>query len=173
MSSTLLLNADMQPVSLLPLSTVVWQESIRYLVLDKATVLEWYDEWIVRSANWETRVPAVMMLKIYQKPKHTMRLSKRNVFLRDEYTCQYCGVPVSEQAATLDHVHPVSRGGKTTWENSTTACKSCNYKKAAHIGKMKPKQIPYRPHFWDLVEKRKKQGFHIQHLSWTHYLGIG
>lgn len=167
--STLLLNADMQPVSLLPLSTVNWQEAIRYLVLDKVEVLAWYENWIVRSARWETQVPAVIMLKEYQKPKNTMRLSKRNVFLRDEYTCQYCGTSVSETNATLDHVYPTSLGGKTTWENSTTACKPCNYKKGAHT-KMKPKNVPHRPHFWELVEKRKKQGYQIPHQSWNDFL---
>jgi len=172
MSTTLLLNADMQPVSLLPLSTVDWQEAIRYLVLDKVEVLAWHEDKIVRSARWETRVPAVIMLKAYQKPKHTMRLSKRNVFLRDQYACQYCGTEVNDQSATLDHVHPVSLGGKTTWENSTTACKSCNYRKAAHVGKFKPKQTPYKPHFWDLVEKRKKRGYTMPHPSWHDFLSL-
>ena len=74
------------------------------MVLDKCTVLEWYDDWIVRSARWETRVPAVLMLKEYQRPKHTMRLSKRNIFLRDSFTCQYCDISVTESTATLDHV---------------------------------------------------------------------
>jgi len=69
-------------------------------------------------------------------------------------------------------VHPVSKGGKTTWENSTTACKPCNYKKAAHVGKMKPKNAPYKPHFWDLVEKRKLKGYHLHHPSWATYLGV-
>ncbi len=167
--STLLLNADMQPVSLLPLSTVDWQEAIRYLVLDKVEVLAWHDDWIVRSARWETPVPAVIMLKEYQRPKSTMRLSKRNVFLRDEYLCQYCGCEVTEATATLDHVHPVSLGGKTTWENSTTACKPGNYRKAAHT-KMKPKHPPHKPHFWELVDKRKRRGYHIQHPSWADFL---
>lgn len=62
--STLLLNADMQPISLLPLSIVDWQEAIRYMVLEKADVLEWYDDWVVRSARWETRVPAVLLLSL-------------------------------------------------------------------------------------------------------------
>ena len=169
---TLLLNADMQPVSLLPLSTVDWQEAVRYMVLDKCTVLEWYDDWIVRSARWETRVPAVLMLKEYQRPKHTMRLSKRNIFLRDSFTCQYCDIAVTEATATLDHVLPVSKGGKTTWENSTTACRSCNYRKAAHVGKMKPKLTPYKPHFWDLVAKRRVSGYHMSHPSWSNYLNM-
>jgi 5-methylcytosine-specific restriction endonuclease McrA len=171
MSSTLLLNADMQPVSLLPLSVVEWQEAIRYMVLDKVKVLEWHEDWIVHSARWQTRVPAVIMLNQYQKPKHTMRLSKRNIFLRDAYTCQYCGIAVTEVTATLDHVLPVSKGGKTTWENSATACKSCNYKKAAHVGKMKPKITPYKPTFWDLVAKRRDRVYHFHHPSWSNYLG--
>jgi 5-methylcytosine-specific restriction endonuclease McrA len=140
------------------------------MVLDKIEVLAWYDNWVVHSATWETNVPAVIMLKEYQKPKHTMRLSKRNVFLRDQYECQYCGAEVTDQSATLDHVHPVSKGGKTTWENSTTACKPCNYKKAAHVGKFKPTQAPYKPHFWDLVEKRKRRGYHLGHPSWADFL---
>lgn len=169
--STLLLNADAQPVSLLPLSIVDWQEAIRYLVLDKVRVMEWHDDWVVRSARWSTRVPAVIMLKEYQKPKSSMRLSKRNIFLRDGYTCQYCGVQCNDVTATLDHVLPSSLGGKTTWDNCTTACKTCNYKKGATT-KMKPKIMPYKPDFWELVGKRKARGFHLHHPSWANYLGL-
>ena len=67
MSACLILNADASPISVLPLSTIPWEEAIRYLVTDKATVLEWHDDWIVRSERWSTRVPAVMILKEYQK----------------------------------------------------------------------------------------------------------
>ena len=167
--STLLLNADAQPVSLLPLSTVDWQEAIRYMVLNKVEVLSWYEDWVVRSARWETRVPAIIMLKEYQKPKSTIRLSKRNVFLRDLYVCQYCDKEVKDSEATLDHVHPVSQGGKNTWTNLTTACKPCNYRKANHTT-MKPKKVPHKPDFWELVEKRRQRGFHYAHPSWADYL---
>ena len=115
--TTLVLNADAQPVCLLPLSIVGWQESIRYLVLDKVTVMGWHDDWIVRSANWSTRVPAVIMLKDYQKPKQIVRLNKRNLFLRDQHTCQYCGTHVTESEATMDHVPPISLRGKSNWLN--------------------------------------------------------
>lgn len=167
--STLVLNADAQPTSLLPLSIVDWQEAIRYLVLDKVNVMAWYDDWVVRSANWSTRVPAVIMLKEYQKPKQVVRLSKRNIFLRDRYICQYCGTDCKESEATLDHVHPQSQGGKSSWTNLTTACKPCNYRKANHT-KMKPKVMPYKPDFWELAEKRRELGFHIAHPSWQDYL---
>ena len=160
----------MQPVSLLPLSIVDWQEAIRYLVLDKVEVLEWYEDWTVHSATWETKVPAVIMLKEYQKPKSTMRLSKRNIFLRDEYVCQYCGEDVSDHTATLDHVHPVSLGGKTTWENSTTACKSCNHKKGDKI--QKPLRAPYKPDHYQLIKHWRERPVQVRHKSWYSYLGI-
>ena len=167
--TTLVLNADAQPASLLPLSVVDWQEAIRYLVLDKVTVMGWYDDWIVRSANWSTRVPAVIMLKDYQKPKQMVRLTKRNLFLRDRYTCQYCGTYTTEGEATMDHVYPISLGGKSNWLNLTTACKPCNYIKGART-KMKPKIAPYRPDYWELAEKRKQLGYNIQHPSWEYFL---
>jgi len=168
--TTLVLNADAQPVSLLPLSTVDWQEAIRYLVLDKVVVMSWYDDWIVRSARWETKVPAIIMLKEYQKTKNYVRLSKRNVFLRDQYICQYCDEHCDTSNATLDHIQPVSLGGKSTWLNLTTACKSCNYIKADKT-KMKPKRMPYKPDWWELAEKRRKQGYHLCHPSWQDFLG--
>ena len=152
------------------MSTISWQEAIRYLVLDKVRVLEWYDDWVVRSAHWETRVPAVVMLTEYQKTKSVVRMSKRNVFLRDEYVCQYCGTHCTEDNATLDHILPISKGGKSSWLNLATACKPCNYSKADST-KMKPKRTPYKPEFWELANKRKKRGYHHQHHSWSNYLG--
>lgn len=166
---TLLLNANAQPVNLLPLSTLTWQEAVRYLVLDKVTVLSWYDEWIVRSASWQTRVPAVMILKEYQKPKTVARLSKQNVFLRDLYICQYCGNTCSRQTATVDHVLPKSFGGKSSWTNLTTACKLCNTTKSNNK-KIKPAILPHKPDFWELAEKRKRMGFKIAHPSWSDYI---
>ena len=83
MAHTLLLNADAQPVSYLPLSAIKWKEAITYLWLDKVTVLEWYDDWMVRSESWETRVPAVMMLKQMQRRRQKPRFSKAKLYLHD------------------------------------------------------------------------------------------
>ena len=114
MSATLLLNADGMPVSYMPLSTVTWEEAIKYMVLDKANVLLFHENWIVHSANWETPVPSVLMLRDYMKPKTSVRFSRSNVYLRDNCKCQYCGVRIDRKDSTLDHVIPVSKGGKTT-----------------------------------------------------------
>lgn len=164
-----MLNADGAPVSWLPLSVISWEEAIKYMVLDKATVLDWYDDWIVHSANWETAVPSVMILKEYEKRKTSIRYSKHNVFLRDGYVCQYCGDDVSKKTATLDHVLPVSHGGKTTFENTVTACGPCNANKG-NDKKIVPKHKPFKPTYFQLVEKRKKMKWDLPHPAWANYL---
>ena len=169
MSSCLILNADASPVSLLPLSTISWEEAIRYLVTDKAIVLEWYDDWTVHSEKWSTQVPAVMILKEYQKKKTAVRFSKHNVFLRDGYECQYCGEDVSRKTATLDHVLPVSHGGKTTFENTVCACANCNANKG-NDKKIVPKVKPIKPTYFQLADKRKKMKWDLGHPSWAPYL---
>lgn len=167
--STLILNADGAPISWLPLSVISWKDAVGYLVLDKATVLEWYDDWIIHSQRWETRVPAVMILKEYEKRKTGIRFSKHNVFLRDGYVCQYCDTPVTRGTATLDHVLPVSHGGKTTYENTVTACGTCNANKGNNK-KIVPKVKPYKPTYFQLVDKRRKLKWEYQHPSWANYL---
>lgn len=169
MSDTLLLNADGAPVSLLPLSVIDWQEAIKYMVLEKANVISWHENWIVHSANWSTQVPAVLMLTEYMKPKTTIRFSKSNVFLRDGYQCQYCGTHLEKKDCTLDHVLPSSLGGQSIWENSVTACSPCNAGKG-NDHRIKPKYKPHKPDYWELVNKRKKLSFNIRHDSWKEFL---
>ena len=169
MSDTLLLNSDCQPVSYLPLSVITWQEAIKYMVLDKASVLEWHDHWVVHSASWETPVPSVIMLKEYMKCKTAVRFSKQNVFLRDEWTCQYCGTGLTLKKATIDHVLPLSKGGKTNFDNIVAACPPCNAGKGNNH-KIKPAKKPYKPDYWELVSKRKKMPFYIKFDNWRNYL---
>jgi 5-methylcytosine-specific restriction endonuclease McrA len=169
MGQVLLLNADAQPVSYLPLSAIQWQEAITYLWLDKVTVLEWYDDWMVRSDRWETRVPAVIMLKEMYRRRRQPRFSKHNLMIRDLYTCQYCNTPYSKSNLTLDHVLPLSKGGKTSWTNIVAACGPCNSRKGNKTN-MKPRRTPYAPSYYELVANRKQLEMHIAHPSWTAYL---
>ena len=169
MSDVLVLNADAQPVSYLPLSAVQWKEAITYMYLDKCDVLEWYDDWIVSSANWETRVPAVIMLKEFQRRRRTPRFSKTNLYLRDLYTCQYCNNNFPRKELTMDHVRPISLGGKTNWENIVAACEPCNTRKGNKM-KMKPKRMPYRPDYWELVNNRKQLEIDVRHPSWRNWI---
>ncbi len=169
MSDTLVLNADGMPVSVLPLSTITWQESIKYMVLEKADVLLWHENWIVRSARWETQVPSVIMLRDYMKVKNSIRFSRNNVYIRDNGQCQYCGSHIERKDATLDHVTPIAKGGKTTWENCTTACSPCNATKSDKAG-WKPRLKPYKPDYYDLVNKRKKFPFQVRNQDWLQFI---
>ena len=169
MADTLVLNADAQPVSYLPLSAVQWKEAITYMWLDKCTVLEWYDDWMVHSAQWETRVPAVIMLKDMMRRRRKPRFSKTNVYLRDLYTCQYCLTQFPKSQLTIDHVIPLSKGGRTNWENIVCACNPCNSRKGNRLTP-KPKIQPYQPDYYELVNKRKQLPLQLRHPSWEPYI---
>lgn len=169
MADTLVLNSDGQPISILPPSTINWKEAITYMYLDKVHVLEWYDDWVVRSENWETRVPAVIMLKEMLRRKRNPRFSRYNVYLRDLFTCQYCNTPEPQSKLTMDHVLPISKGGKTEWNNIVTACGPCNAKKGNNE-RIRPKILPYQPDYYELANKRKQMEFDIRHPSWAAFL---
>jgi 5-methylcytosine-specific restriction endonuclease McrA len=111
------------------LNTVSWQKAIKLMVKGKATVVK-YTEIIVRTAeNMIVKIPAVMkLIKIIRTIYRTkVPFSKKNVMIRDGFVCQYCG---SQMELTIDHMVPVSRGGKSTFENCVTACKDCNNRKS-------------------------------------------
>lgn len=100
----------------------------------------------MQAVRFKFPIPeAVLLLKYSKFPKHSTSFSKRKVFSRDGFTCQYCGRKLDE--LTLDHVVPKSKGGKTIWENVVAACKKCNNKKGNQpVGKkFKLKKKPEPP----------------------------
>lgn len=79
------------------------------------------------------RVPRVIMLNFYDKlPKRHVRLTRENIYRRDQNRCQYCGKKFSRADLNLDHVIPVSQGGITSWENVVCSCVPCNQRKGGH-----------------------------------------
>lgn len=127
MTNCILLNGDYTY-----LSTISWKKALKLIVKHKAEVLK-YSSQVVRSAEKVImKIPAVLkLLKIIRIIyKSRIPFSKKNVMIRDNYTCQYCG---SKKELTIDHVIPVSRGGKSNFENCVTACKSCNTKKGGRL----------------------------------------
>lgn len=175
---TLLLNADGNPISLLPLSTLNWQTAIRLMFLDKVVPIKFYDDWVVRSPTKEMNVPSVVMTKKYVKSPKFVPFTRQNVYLRDEFTCQLqitsvCarshGKGHSTDDLTLDHVHPKSFGGKQSWNNIITACAECNSHKGNRV--IIPKTTARMPTYYDLAEKRKKTPLFIADKAWMDYLG--
>ena len=169
MPNTLLLNADAQPMSLVPLSAIDWQSAIRYIWLDKVKVLHEYEEWKIHSPTHTMNVPAVIMLNEYWQPKARVRFNRKWVFLRDNYTCQYCGDNLTVSQCTIDHVVPVSKGGKTTWHNVVTACYPCNNSKGNNP-RIRPKVEPEQQNYWMLANNRKQKKWQVPHESWLNYI---
>ena len=89
------------------------------------------------------KLPSVVSLKTYVKPALYPAFTRFNVFLRDRFTCQYCG---DKNDLTFDHLIPRSRGGLTRWDNVVTACAPCNLRKGGLMPRdagMRPTQEPY------------------------------
>jgi 5-methylcytosine-specific restriction endonuclease McrA len=84
----------------------------------------------IHSAMRTLQAPSVIRLLSYRHiPQQTRALSRKNILLRDRYTCQFCGHKFAAAELTLDHVQPRSRGGRSTWENLVASCYGCNNRK--------------------------------------------
>src|SRR3546814_254473 len=127
----LVLNADYTPLSYYPLSVWPWQTAIKAVFLERVDIVASYERE-VHSPSWAMKIPSVIALKQYVKPSEYPAFTRFNLFLRDKFSCQYCGVT---NDLTFDHVVPRRQGGRTTWENVATACSPCNLKKGGHTPK--------------------------------------
>ena len=169
---TLVLNADFRPLSYFPLSLWSWQETIKAVFLDRVQVVQEYDQ-MVRSPNWEMRLPSVISLKKYTPMERSPAFTRFNVFLRDHFKCQYCHAHHVTNDLTFDHVIPRSRGGRTTWQNVVTACSACNLLKGNQLPDevhMFPSYRPYRPTSFQLQEIGRSFPPNYLHESWRDYL---
>ena len=166
----LILNADYRPLSYFPLSLWPWQEAIKAVYLKRVNVAAEYEE-VVRSEKLTLPLPSVIVLKNYVVPTKTVPFTRATLFLRDEFTCQYCGYKGKD--LTFDHVVPKSRGGKTRWDNVVAACQSCNLRKAAKTTSQagfKLKKVPTKPSPEVLLNKGKKFPPSDMHKSWSDFL---
>jgi 5-methylcytosine-specific restriction endonuclease McrA len=85
----------------------------------------------IRTVRSRVRMPEVIVLRSYDAlPSRTVAFSRKNLYRRDSFTCQYCGKRPGAEDLTIDHVTPRSRGGRTSWENCVLACVECNKQKA-------------------------------------------
>ncbi len=165
----LVLNADYRPLSYYPLSLWTWQEAVKAAFLDRVTILAEYDE-VVRSPTTEIFIPSVVVLKDYVKPQKKVAFTRFNLFLRDEFCCQYCG---ARGDLTFDHVVPRARGGITSWENVVAACSKCNLRKgskALHQSGLSLRKPPRQPSSEQLRNMGRKFPPNHLHDSWIDFL---
>ena len=129
LQKTLILNQGYQPFEI-----TSWQHAFSLLFRGKVEVVSTYSNTKIRSAHQTFDMPAVVRTKVYQRKKSRLtKFCRDNIFIRDEYRCQYCGKSAVKNKLTFDHVIPKSRGGLTNWTNIVTACNKCNSKKADRL----------------------------------------
>jgi len=169
---SLVLNADFRPLSYFPLSLWSWQETVKAVFLERVNIISEYEE-VVRSPSFEMRLPSVISLKEYIPAARRPAFTRFNVFLRDRFTCQYCGEPFAAHDLTFDHVVPRSRGGRTTWDNVVTACSVCNLLKGSrlpHESGLYPRHRPAQPSTRALQENGRAFPPNFLHRSWRDFL---
>lgn len=123
MSEVLVLNFTYEALNI-----TSFQRAVKLLFSGKAEVVHPNDRRL-RSPSVAMRMPSVIRMLYYiKRPMQRVALTKKNVLLRDDYVCQYCGCR-DERLMTVDHVAPKSKGGPSTWENLVCACMRCNNRK--------------------------------------------
>ena len=158
---TLVLNRNWQPVHVATVAralVLLWNESARVVDPADYQLYTWADwaklapragEAFIRGVRLRLRVPEVVALSGYDRlPAAHVTFSRRNIFKRDHYTCQYCGAQPGSDELTLDHVVPRSQGGVSSWENCVLACMACNKRKADRTpeqARMHLRRKPVRP----------------------------
>jgi 5-methylcytosine-specific restriction endonuclease McrA len=165
----LVLNADYRPLSYYPLSLWTWQDAVKAAYLDRVTIVAEYDQ-MVRSQRDAIRIPSVVVLRDFIKPQKRVAFTRFNLFLRDEFSCQYCS---AKGDLTFDHVVPRARGGVTSWENVVAACSPCNLRKAARPLRESGLQLnrkPRRPSPEEMHSHGRRFPPNHLHESWLDFL---
>jgi len=128
MGVVVVLNADYTYLNI-----INWKRAVKLLVQKKVEVIK-YTNRVIHGFNHKIRIPLVVRLIKFVRSlyRRSVPLSKKNIFIRDGYICQYCGKKIKSRP-TIDHIVPKSRGGDFSWTNVVTACIRCNQKKGCKL----------------------------------------
>jgi 5-methylcytosine-specific restriction endonuclease McrA len=133
--------------SFIPIHIITWQKAMSLIYtesarpLDRDFVVYDYSDWLsfsnrqhdypqVATTNDDIAVPEIIVLRRYNKlPQREVKYSRQTIFQRDDSKCAYCNKKFDKKELTIDHIMPKSKGGKSTWMNTITSCRKCNFKK--------------------------------------------
>lgn len=163
----LVLNSDYEP-----LNVCNARRAIVLVYLGKAEVLHTHED-VAMTPEGIFTLPSVVILRSHiRRPLPELKLSRRTIFARDNYTCQYCGVTTKD--LTIDHVVPKRHGGGATWENLVCCCRKCNTRKSdkfLHQVSMKLRRPPRRPRYVPYISLTKYLAGRKNEI-WRNYLPI-
>jgi hypothetical protein len=169
----LLLNADYVPlhfVTDIDAFVLVYKGIAEIIEID-GHQSTWVDENLTSPGRVWPCPATIRLLTRVNKHWKSPRFRKKVLFNRDHWECQYCHKKLSLNTVTIDHVHPKSRGGKTTWKNCVTSCRACNKKKAnrtpieASMPLDRPPTEPNQLHFWNVAKGND------WHIDWELFVG--
>ena len=144
MNNVVVLNADYTF-----LSFIDWKKALTLLSKERIEVVK-YSETVVNTVSKTFQIPLIVKLTYFVDMiyKRKVSFSHSNVFVRDNYTCGYCGNVYSKNSKelTIDHIIPKSKGGKNDWMNCITACKSCNALKGNKMLNDVNMKLLFEPH---------------------------
>jgi 5-methylcytosine-specific restriction endonuclease McrA len=136
-----------------------FKRAVTLVYLGKAEVVKTSRDHVMHAPELEMEIPSVLRLcHLVRRPKPVLRLSRRAILARDNYTCQYCGASTREM--TIDHVIPRRLGGQAAWENLVASCKSCNSRK----GDKHPWQVGLA------LRRKPTMPRFVPYISFTKYL---
>lgn len=155
MGTVILLNADYSF-----LNTISVEKAFTLIAKAKVQILENTDK-VIRSVYNSWPVPKIMRLLYIVRVVYRNKVpwTPRNIFIRDNYTCQYCGAKLTVKQSECEHIIPRSRSGKSTFENTVCSCHRCNQRKADKTPReagMGLKRQPYQPTIMEFIQIRLK-----------------
>jgi 5-methylcytosine-specific restriction endonuclease McrA len=166
---TLVLNSGYEPMQL-----ISWERALCLILSSRAEMIASYNGHAVRTISTSFPMPSVVRLTRYVRLVRRfgiIKCNRRNVMIRDRYECQYCGIRCTVASVTIDHILPVSRGGKTTWDNVVACCSNCNRRKGSRTpmeAGLALRSKPRRPSWREWLERWK----HELDDSWLPYLEL-
>ncbi len=178
---TLVLNRNWQPIRIATVAralVMVFNGTARVVDPESFQTYSWADwsrirpregERFIQAVTMRLKAPEVVCLNNCDRvPTNIVTFSRRNLFKRDHYVCQYCGRQAPADELTIDHVIPRSQGGLSTWENCVLACLECNKRKADRTPEqagMKLRRKPFRPKWQPLYAMKE-----IRIESWSRFI---
>ena len=178
----LLLNADLRPMSVVPMSLLGWQDSITAVMANRVEVLENYDRFVHSGGNRITMpIPSVVYTKAYQKQTRPVAFTRAGVLVRAKGLCAYCHARLNMRNLTFDHVVPQCMGGTTSWGNCVASCAKCNARKGSRpLGELRSigmalldyPVIPNKSQLNALAFEHFPIPSQRVHSTWRSYLGM-
>ncbi|GAC1395994.1 MAG: HNH endonuclease [Pyrinomonadaceae bacterium] len=146
----LVLNSSYEPINICTVRRAV------VLIFKGAARVEAHNGHMIHSARMTLHAPSVIRLTEYVHiPFKNRSLSRKNIILRDDSTCQYCAKHLPPSDLTLDHVLPRSRGGESSWDNLVACCKKCNHRKGNRTPEESDMNLMRRPRAFSLPINRQ------------------